>query len=43
MTPQQQSLIEFMAFMFTMGAISLPVYRMRHKIKREQQWSKIDG
>jgi len=41
MNQHQQALLEFLAYWCLMGAVLMPVYMMRHKIKRERQWRKI--
>jgi len=37
------NLLEFLAIMFLMAVIFMPLYIMRHKMEREQQWSKINA
>jgi len=43
MTMHQQALLEFLAFWCAMASIFLPLYSMRHKLKREMEWRKVDN
>ena len=40
---KMSNLLEFLAIMFLMAVIFMPLYIMRHKMEREQQWSKINA